>query len=70
MAIETRPSLSPSAPAPDTASEPRCIKCQLVAQPSTAEHWPIGDTMMRFGKVTDRSLNGENRTVFIGRAGE
>jgi hypothetical protein len=34
--------------------------CQLVAQPSIAEHWPMGDTMIRLAKVTDLIVKGWN----------
>jgi len=50
-----------SEPAPEIAMLPRCIMCQSVAQPSTAEHWPIGDTIMRLAKVTDLIDNGVKR---------
>src|ERR1700675_5214989 len=33
--------------APELASMPRCIKCQSLAQPSSAEYWHIGETTMR-----------------------
>jgi hypothetical protein len=46
------------APGFDRAIDPRWTMCQSVARPSSAEHWPIGDTMMRFGNVTDRSVKG------------
>jgi len=37
--------------APELASIPRCAKCQSVIEPSTAEYWHIGDTMMRFSSA-------------------
>src|SRR5436189_1036448 len=39
--------------------------CQSVAQPSTAEYWHIGDTTIRLGSTSLRSLKGENRVLDI-----
>src|SRR6476620_2784305 len=50
-------------PAPDISSWPQWTRCQSVAQPSTAEYWHIGDTTMRFGSVSSRSVSGSNRPV-------
>jgi len=48
-------------PAPPTAREPRCTRCQSVALPSSELYWHIGDTPMRFRMVTPRSVNGSNK---------
>jgi hypothetical protein len=48
-------------PAPPTAREPRCTKCQSVAAPSTEEYWHMGDTPMRLRKVTDLMVKGSNK---------
>src|SRR5215212_7248310 len=45
-------------PGPDIASWPRCIRCQSVMLPSSAEYWHIGETTMRFGSVTPPSSIG------------
>jgi hypothetical protein len=37
--------------------------CHAVASPRTAEYWHIGETTMRFGSVTPRSVKGENRAL-------
>jgi hypothetical protein len=36
------------------------MMCQLVAQPSIAEHCPIGETMIRLAKVTHLIVKGWN----------
>src|ERR1700722_15632149 len=48
-------------PAPDSDSEPRCWRCQSVAEPSTALYWHIGETAMRFARVTPPSVIGANK---------
>ena len=48
-------------PAPDSASELICVKCQSLASPSTEEYWHIGATMMRLASFRSRSWIGENR---------
>src|SRR6188508_2760316 len=53
-------------PAPDSASELICVKCQSLASPSTDEYWHIGATMMRLESVRPRSLIGENRSLMRG----
>ena len=47
-------------PAPPTAREPRCTRCQSPGTPSTAEYWSIADTATRFSTVMPRSRNGVN----------
>src|SRR3954469_9393358 len=49
-----------SMPAPDNASVPRCTTCHSLALPSSEEYWHIGDTTTRLGRVTPRSVIGEN----------
>ncbi|MGF6600756.1 hypothetical protein P3T23_005495 [Paraburkholderia sp. GAS448] len=39
--------------------------CQECALPSMATYWHIGDTTMRFGSVTPRSVNGENSELIF-----
>src|SRR5437016_3691395 len=48
-------------PAPPTARLPRCTKCQSLAKPSTLEYSHIGETTMRFERVTPRSFSASNR---------
>src|SRR3979409_314625 len=50
-------------PAPDSARELICVKCQSLASPSTEEYWHIGATMMRLGSVRPRSVTGENKAL-------
>src|SRR5271169_3322755 len=45
---------------------PRCIRCQLFAEPLSELYWHIGDTTTRLGSVRPRSVIGENRTLAIG----
>ena len=52
--------------APDSASELIWVKCQSLAEPSIAEYWHIGATMMRLGNVRSRNWIGENRTLMLG----
>lgn len=47
-----------TSPAPPTAREPKCTRCQSVATPSTDEYSHMGDTPMRLRKVTDLMVNG------------
>ncbi len=49
--------------APDSASELMWVKCQSVAEPSSAEYWHIGETMMRLDRVRPRSVIGEKRVL-------
>ena len=50
-----------SNPAPDVANLPRCIKCQSLAQPSTALYWSIGPTTIRLSNVNPCRAIGEKR---------
>ncbi len=52
-----------SRPAPDTDSEPRCWRCQSLADPSTALYWHIGETAIRFASVTPPRVIGSNRRL-------
>lgn len=45
-------------PAPPTAREPRCTRCQSVATPSSDEYWHMGDTPIRLRSVTDLIVSG------------
>src|SRR5690242_5097339 len=49
--------------APDSASELIWVKCQSVADPSTAEYWHIGATMMRLASFRSRNWIGENSVL-------
>ena len=40
--------------------------CHAVASPRSAEYWHIGDTTMRLGSVTPRSVAGENNALMTG----
>src|SRR6266851_6394598 len=50
-----------SSAAPDTDRWPRCIMCQSVALPFSAEYWPIGETTMRLPSSSPRILYLEKR---------
>src|SRR4051812_24645362 len=50
-----------TSPAPPTAREPRCTRCQSLASPSMLEYWHIGETAIRFLSVMPRSVSGENK---------
>src|SRR5215470_6383181 len=52
--------------APPSARWPRWIRCQSLADPSSAEYWHIGETMIRFRSVRPRSWKGENSALVIG----
>src|SRR4030081_33191 len=45
-------------PAPEQANCPRCMTCQSVMEPSTAEYSHIGDTTTRLGSVMPPSWMG------------
>ena len=49
--------------APDSARLLMWVKCQSLAEPSSAEYWHIGDTMMRFASVSPRKLIGVKRLL-------
>ncbi len=55
--------------APDSASVLMWVKCQSLAEPSSAEYWHIGDTMMRLESLRPRSSIGENRVLMRGYPG-
>ena len=48
-----------SIPAPESASDPRWIMCHACACPDSALYWHIGETTMRLGSVSARSVAGE-----------
>ena len=50
-----------TSPAPPTARDPRCTRCQSVANPSTLLYWHIGETPIRLRSVTPRIVSGSNR---------
>jgi len=49
-----------SRPAPDCARLPRCMACQSLARPSSAEYWHIGAMTMRLDRVRGPNEIGEN----------
>src|SRR5690349_16410283 len=51
--------------APDSASELMWVKCQSVAEPSTAEYWHIGATMMRLLSFRSRRWIGEKSVLML-----
>src|SRR5215467_8074800 len=55
-----------SSAAPPSARWPRWIRCQSLAEPSSAEYWHIGETMIRFRSVRPRSWKGEKSALVIG----
>src|ERR1017187_9441003 len=50
---ETALASATTKPAPPTARDPRCTRCQSVAAPSTEEYSHMGDTPMRLRNVID-----------------
>src|SRR5689334_16509305 len=55
--------------APDSARLLMWVKCQSVAEPSSAEYWHIGDTMMRLASLRPRKAIGV-KSVLMRRSGE
>src|SRR5215471_16619087 len=53
-------------PAPELASMPRWVKCQSLAQPSSALYWHIGDTTMRLSTSRPANASGENKALVMG----
>ena len=51
--------------APDSARLLMWVKCQSLAEPSSAEYWHIGDTMMRFVRLRPRREIGV-KSVLMG----
>ena len=58
---ETAVASTITSPAPPTAREPRCTKCQSFGKPLSDEYWHIGETAMRFRSTTSFSRNSLNR---------
>ena len=56
-----------SMPAPESARLPRCSRCQSEAQPSCAEYWHIGATMIRLRSGVGPSAIGENSSLMLKR---
>ena len=54
-------------PAPESARWPRWIRCQSVAEPSCAEYWHIGATMMRLARRSAPIWSGSNRWLMARR---
>src|SRR5215469_9488336 len=55
--------------APDNDRLLMWVKCQSLAEPSSAEYWHIGDTMMRLASFRPRNSIGENRALMLGKSG-
>src|SRR5258708_4435877 len=53
-------------PAPDSASELICVKCQSLASPSTEEYWHMGAPMRRLGSFGPRGGMGVNKALMGG----
>src|SRR5690349_10730173 len=51
--------------APDSASELIWVKCQSVAEQSTAEYWHIGATVMRLASFRSRTWIGEKSVLML-----
>ena len=49
--------------APECANMPRCIRCQSLAQPSSAEYWHIGETTMRLASSRPATRKGVNKVL-------
>src|SRR5258706_7118270 len=60
-----------TSPAPPTARDPRCTRCQSWANPSSLEYSHMGETAMRLRRVTPRIVSGEKRlgssVIFVSR---
>src|ERR1700758_1984294 len=56
--------------APDSERLLICVKCQSVAEPSSAEYWHIGETMMRLARLRPRNSIGANRALILGFPGD
>ena len=54
-----------TSPAAPSDMLPRCIRCQSFADPLSELYWHIGDTTIRFGKVSPRIVIGEKRALVI-----
>src|SRR5882672_3318840 len=52
-----------TSPAAPSENEPRCIRCQSLAEPLLELYWHIGDTTTRLGSVRPRRVIGENKTL-------
>src|SRR6476469_3955963 len=59
-----------TSPAPEFASCPRWIRCQSLAQPSSAEYWHIGETAIRLGICNSASESGENNALLMMTSGK
>src|SRR5581483_9325728 len=55
--------------APERARLLMWVKCQSVAEPSSAEYWHIGETMMRLASFRPRNSIGANRALMRGMSG-
>src|SRR5262245_19561774 len=51
--------------APESARLPRCIRCQSVMHPSTAEYWHIGAMMIRSTSSSSPTRSGLNRVLIL-----
>jgi hypothetical protein len=51
--------------APPRARPARWAKCQSLIRPSSAEYWHMGETMMRFLRVTSFSVKESKRAGIV-----
>src|ERR1700761_7509103 len=56
--------------APDRDRLLMWVKCQSLAEPSSAEYWHIGATMMRLASVRSRNLIGVKSVFMRGMSGD
>src|SRR6266571_8985346 len=49
--------------APECAIMPRCMRCQSLAQPSSAEYWHIGETTIRLASSRPAMRKGVNKVL-------
>ena len=54
-----------STAAPDEASWPKCMRCQSVIRPCSAEYWHIGATTMRLASRSWPTFNGVKRVASL-----
>src|SRR5689334_18089806 len=52
--------------APECAIMPRCMRCQSLAQPSSAEYWHMGETTMRLASSRPAKRMGMNKVLDMG----
>lgn len=50
-------------PVPERTMLDRWTMCQEFAAPSAVKYWHMGDTTIRFFRLTPRTVIGENNTI-------